>query len=30
MRGYKASAAFIAFTKIQNITGIPAMSVPLF
>jgi amidase len=30
MRGYKASAAFIAFTKVQNITGDPAMSVPLF
>jgi amidase len=29
-RGYKASAAFIALTKIQNITGDPAMSVPLF
>jgi amidase len=29
-RGLQASAAFIAFTKIQNITGDPAMSVPLY
>lgn len=30
MRGLQNSAAFIAFTKIQNITGDPAMSVPLY
>ncbi|MBL7102568.1 MAG: amidase, partial [Desulfobacteraceae bacterium] len=30
MRGFKTSSAFCAFTEIQNITGQPAMSVPLF
>jgi len=30
MRGFRASSAFCAFTEIQNITGQPAMSVPLF
>lgn len=29
-RGLKTSGAFIALTKIQNITGDPAMSVPLY
>ena len=29
-RGFKASSAFVAFTFIQNITGQPAMSVPLY
>lgn len=29
-RGLQMTAAFIAFTKIQNITGDPAMSVPLY
>lgn len=30
MGGFRASSAFCAFTEIQNITGQPAMSVPLF
>lgn len=30
MRGFRTSSAFCAFTEIQNITGQPAMSVPLF
>lgn len=30
LRGFRASSAFCAFTEIQNITGQPAMSVPLF
>jgi len=30
MKGFRASSAFCALTEIQNITGQPAMSVPLF
>jgi len=30
MGGFKTTSAFVAFTYIQNITGQPAMSVPLF
>ena len=30
MRGFRTSSAFCALTEIQNITGQPAMSVPLF
>jgi len=30
MSGFRTTSAFVAFTYIQNITGQPAMSVPLF
>ena len=30
MSGFKTTSAFVAFTYVQNITGQPAMSVPLF
>jgi len=30
MSGFKTISAFVAFTYIQNITGLPAMSVPLY
>jgi amidase len=30
MSGFKTTSAFVALTSIQNITGQPAMSVPLY